>query len=224
MFFHKPPLFSKNICVYNLPCLKPMTSKTTMNILLLNGGKSFGHSHGRLNATLHDVAKETLSGLGHVIQETVIDAGYDIEAEIEKYLWADAIVYQMPGWWMGEPWIVKKYIDEVFTIGHGRLYASDGRSRRDAAKKYGSGGLLQGRKHMLSLTWNAPLEAFIEPDQFFNGTGVDNVYMHFHRANEFLGTEALPTFLCNDVIKAPDVPKYTAAYQAHLQQVFGLAG
>ena len=123
-----------------------------MNILLLNGGKSFGHSHGRLNATLHDVAKETLSGLGHVIQETVIDAGYDIEAEIEKYLWADAIVYQMPGWWMGEPWIVKKYIDEVFTIGHGRLYASDGRSRRDAAKKYGSRGPLQGRKHMLSLT------------------------------------------------------------------------
>ena len=224
MFFHKPPLFSKNICAYNLPCLKPIISKTTMNILLLNGGKHFGHSHGRLNATLHDVAKETLSGLGHAIRETVIDAGYDIEAEIEKYLWADAIVYQMPGWWMGEPWIVKKYIDEVFTVGHGRLYASDGRSRHDAAKKYGSGGLLQGRKHMLSLTWNAPLEAFTEPDQFFNGTGVDNVYMHFHRANEFLGTEALPTFLCNDVIKAPDVPKYTAAYQAHLQQVFGLAG
>ena len=155
---------------------------------------------------------------------THIDEGYDVAEEVQKFLWADVIIYQMPGWWMGEPWIVKKYIDEVFTIGHGRLYASDGRSRRDAAKKYGSGGLLQGRKHMLSLTWNAPLEAFIEPDQFFNGTGVDNVYMHFHRANEFLGTEALPTFLCNDVIKAPDVPKYTAAYQAHLQQVFGLAG
>ena len=200
-----------------------ITSKTIMNILLLNGGKHFGHSHGHLNATLHDVAKETLSGLGHAIRETAIDAGYDFEAEIEKYLWADAIVYQMPGWWMGEPWIVKKYIDEVFTIGHGRLYASDGCSRHDAAKKYGSGGLLQGRKHMLSLTWNAPLEAFTEPDQFFNGTGVDNVYMHFHRANEFLGTEALPTFLCNDVIKAPDVPKYTAAYQAHLHQVFGRA-
>ncbi len=152
-----------------------------MNILLLNGGKSFGHSHGRLNATLHEMLpKKPLSGLGHVIQETVIDAGYDIETEIEKYLWADAIVYEMPGWWMGEPWIVKKYIDEGFTIGHGQALCQRWpQPPRCGKKKYGSGGLLQGRKHMLSLTWNAPLEAFIEPDQFFNGTGVDNVYMHF---------------------------------------------
>ena len=194
------------------------------NIFILNGGKQFAHSHGELNDTLTVLAERTLHDLGHQVQISRADSDYDIAAEVQHYLWADTVIYQMPGWWMGEPWIVKKYIDEVFTIGHGRLYASDGRSRRDAAKKYGSGGLLQGRKHMLSLTWNAPLEAFIEPDQFFNGTGVDNVYMHFHRANEFLGTEALPTFLCNDVIKAPDVPKYTAAYQAHLQQVFGLAG
>ena len=29
----------------------------------------------------------------------------------------------------------KKYIDDIFTIGHGSLYASDGRSRSDASKK-----------------------------------------------------------------------------------------
>ena len=29
-----------------------------MNILLLNGGKEFGHSHGELNNTLHKKAKE----------------------------------------------------------------------------------------------------------------------------------------------------------------------
>lgn len=37
----------------------------------------------------------------------------------------------------------EKYIDEVFTAGHGSLYASDGRTRSDAGKKYGSGGLIQ---------------------------------------------------------------------------------
>ena len=42
-----------------------------------------------------------------------------LSSEIEKYLWADTVIYQMPGWWMGEPWILKKYIDDVFTIGHG---------------------------------------------------------------------------------------------------------
>ncbi len=55
-----------------------------MNILLLDGGKDFGHSHGELNHTLHKKAKEVLTALGHNVKETVIDAGYDVEAEIEK--------------------------------------------------------------------------------------------------------------------------------------------
>lgn len=54
---------------------------------------------------------------------------------------------------------------------------------------------------MLSLTWNAPMEAFTEKDQFFHGVGVDGVYLPFHKANQFLGMDALPTFIANDVIK-----------------------
>ncbi|MEQ4541654.1 MAG: NADPH quinone reductase MdaB, partial [Pantoea agglomerans] len=34
------------------------------------------------------------------------------------------------------------------------------------------------------------------------------------------GMEALPTFICNDVIKAPDVPRDIAAYRTHLSRVF----
>ena len=117
-----------------------------MNILLLDGGKNFGHSHGELNHTLHKKAKEVLTVLGHNIQETVIDAGYDVEAEIEKFLWMDAVIWQMPGWWMHEPWTVKKYIDEVLTAGHGKLYHSDGRHRVNPIEGYGTGGLLQGKK------------------------------------------------------------------------------
>ena len=60
-----------------------------MNILLLDGGKNFGHSHGELNHTLHKKAKEVLTALGHDVKETVIDAGYDVEAEIEKFLWME---------------------------------------------------------------------------------------------------------------------------------------
>ncbi|TBL46791.1 flavodoxin family protein [Obesumbacterium proteus] len=189
-------------------------------IFLINGMKAFGHSKGQLNTTLHDVAKETLAAMGHELRETTIDNGYEIEQEIQNYLWADVVIYQMPGWWMGEPWIVKKYIDEVFTEGHGRLYASDGRTRSDASKKYGSGGLIQGKQHMLSLTWNAPQEAFDDPDQFFHGQGVDGLYMHFHKANEFLGMTRLPTFLCTDVIKNPNVEHNIACYRDHLATVF----
>ncbi|WP_192458368.1 NAD(P)H-dependent oxidoreductase [Musicola keenii] len=190
------------------------------NILIINAGKSFGHSKGELNRTLTDAAASFLRDKSRDVRVTHVDAGYDIAQEVQHYLWADAVIYQMPGWWMGAPWILKKYIDEVFTAGHGSLYASDGRSREDASKKYGSGGLLQGKKYLLSLTWNAPLEAFTEPDQFFHGVGVDGVYLPFHKANQFIGLSALPTFICNDVIKAPDVENDLIRYRAHLDKLF----
>ena len=189
-------------------------------ILIIDGGKTFAHSKGELNHTLTDVAASQLRDLGHEVQITVADSDYNVVEEVQKYVDSDVVIYQMPGWWMGEPWTVKKYIDDVFTEGHGSLYASDGRTRSDGAKKYGSGGLIQGKKYMLSLTWNAPLEAFTDPEQFFEGVGVDGLYLHFHKANQFLGMEALPTFICNDVIKMPDVPRDIARYRTHLSQVF----
>ena len=194
-----------------------------MNILLIDGGKAYAHSAGRLNHTLHQIARDTLTALGHNVRETVIDDGYDIQQEVEKFQWMDAVIWQMPGWWMHEPWTVKKYMDEVFTTGAGTLYANDGRSSANPTEGYGTGGLLQGRRHMLSLTWNAPREAFTREGDFFEGVGVDALYMHFHKANEFLGTTQLPTFICNDVIKNPQVEQYLADYTAHLNEVFGRA-
>ena len=192
-------------------------------ILLLNGGKAFAHSNGQYNATLHDAAVAFLDRAGFDIKTTFIDGGYDIEEEVQKFLWADVVIYQMPGWWMGAPWTVKKYIDEVFTAGHGSLYANDGRTRSDASQKYGSGGLIQGKQYMLSLTWNAPLQAFEDPSDFFEGKGVDAVYFPFHKANEFLGMSALPSFLCNDVMKMPDIERDVARYEQHLAEVFGVS-
>lgn len=188
-------------------------------ILLLNGTKAFGHSNGRLNTTLHNHAVQILQGLGHRIKQTHIEQGYNLEEEVAKILNADILIWQMPGWWMGEPWIVKKYIDEVFTTGHGKLYKNDGRSHSAPTKNYGTGGLLQGKKYMFSLTWNAPIEAFTDKEEFFGGVGVDGVYLHLHKAHEFLGMQALPTFICNDVIKNPQIKQYLQAYTAHLQKV-----
>lgn len=191
------------------------------NILIINGAKVFAHSKGELNDTLAQLARQTLLELGHQVQVTRVDDEYDIQDEIQKYVWADVVIYQMPGWWMGAPWTVKKYIDEIFTEGHGTLYASDGRSRSDASKKYGSGGLIHDKKYMLSLTWNAPAEAFTDPEQFFHGVGVDGLYLAFHKANQFLGMQSLSTYIAHDVIKAPDVIRYQNEYRAHLVKLFG---
>ncbi|MEG5404085.1 NAD(P)H-dependent oxidoreductase [Enterobacter roggenkampii] len=190
------------------------------NILIINGAKEFAHSKGQLNDTLTEVADGFLRDAGHDVKVVRADSDYDVKAEVQNFLWADVVNWQMPGWWMGAPWTVKKYMDDVFTEGHGSLYASDGRTRSDASKKYGSGGLIQGKKYMLSLTWNAPLEAFTEKDQFFEGVGVDGAYLPFHKANQFLGMDPLPTFIVNDVIKMPDVPRYIAEYRKHLAEIF----
>lgn len=190
-------------------------------ILLLNGGKAFGNSGGRLSQTLHNVAKQTLESLGFKVIETIIDKGYNAQEEVRKIADSDVLIYQMPAWWMGEPWIVKKYIDEVYLEGAGILFKNDGRSRKDESLKYGSGGLSQGKRVMFSVTWNAPLGAFTDKDAFFEGLGVEMVYLHLHKAHEFLGMQVLPTFMCNDVVKNPQVEQYIQDYTAHLKRVFG---
>ncbi len=190
------------------------------NILLLNGAKEFGHSKGKLNLTLHNHALKILQELNYSIEQTHIDKGYDSQIELEKFLKANIIIYQMPIWWMGEPWIVKKYIDEVFTLGHTKLYANDGRSSENPSKNYGKGGLAKNKKYMFSLTCNAPLEAFDNKNEFFEGKGVDRVYWHLHKAHEFLGMSALPTFICNDVMKNPQIQKYLNNYEKHLKNIF----
>ena len=191
-----------------------------LNILIINGAKKFAHSNGQLNDTLTILAQQVLVELGHTVQISRADSNYDIQEEIQKYIWADVVIYQVPGWWMGAPWTVKKYIDDIFTEGHGTLYVSDGRSRSDTSKKYGSGGLIHDKKYMLSLTWNAPKEAFTQADQFFEGVGVDGVYLPFHKANQFLGMQGLNTFIVHDVIKMPNVEQYESEYRQHLIDIF----
>ncbi|MCS5881735.1 NAD(P)H-dependent oxidoreductase [Klebsiella variicola subsp. variicola] len=70
---------------------------------------------------------------------------------MQNFLWADVVIWQMPGWWMGAPWTVKKYMDDVFTEeATARCTPATVVTRSDASKKYGSGGLVQGKKYMLS--------------------------------------------------------------------------
>ncbi|TXE78350.1 NAD(P)H-dependent oxidoreductase [Campylobacter peloridis] len=190
------------------------------NILLLNGAKELKFSKGRLNHTLQEIAKNILESLNYNIKETIIDQGYDIEEEMQKLMWADVWIYQMPAWWMGEPWIVKKYIDEIYIQGKDKFFINDGRSSANPSINYGTGGLLQNKKYMFSLTWNAPIEAFTLENEFFDGVGVDMVYLHLHKAHQYMGMSALPTFIVNDVCKNPKIDEFIKNYEKHLLENF----
>ncbi len=190
-------------------------------IYILNGAKAFGTSGGKLNSALCEVARESLGEMGHELRGVEIDKGYDIKQEVQNLVWADTFIYHFPAWWMCEPWIVKKYIDEVYLASYEVLFSGDGRSREDASKKYGSGGLAGNKSYMLCSTWNAPLEAFTDETQFFEGKGVDYVFTHLHKAHAFLAMKKLDSFMCNDVMKNPQIKTDIENYKAHLKKVFG---
>ncbi len=179
------------------------------NILLINAHQRYeGFAEGKLNQTMFDCIKEELESKGCEVKLTYVEKGYDVNEEVEKHLWADLIITQSPVYWFGNPWIYKKYIDEVFTTAlvQQSLIVDDGRTRKDPDKQYGTGGKMQGKKYMLSLTWNAPAVAFGSKDQkLFEGKTVDDVFIGNTNVYKFCGAEILPSFSCFDVMKGADV-------------------
>lgn len=192
-------------------------------IFVINGGQSFGHSGGKFNET---IANETVAFFtdneDYEVQVTHVSDDYDPVVEVDKFTWADVIIYHTPIWWFQLPHNFKKYIDEVFTVGHNKgIYRSDGRSSENPAINYGTGGLMHGKKYMLTTSWNAPQEAFTLPGEFFMEKSVDEGPLFgFHRMNAFTGMQPLKSIHFHDVEKNADVEKDVKVYNQHLTEVF----
>jgi modulator of drug activity B len=192
-------------------------------IFIINGGQKFGHSGGRFNETL---SNETLNFFKNhdnfEVKTTNINDEYMPATEVEKFVWADVIIYHTPIWWFQLPHGFKKYIDVVFTEGHNKgIYKSDGRTSANPTVNYGTGGMLHGRKYMLTTSWNAPKEAFTLPREFFNQHGVDEGPLFgFHRMNAFTGMQPLQSMHFHDIEKNADVENDMHLYRKHLTQLF----
>ena len=193
-------------------------------VLLINTHQRYeGFAEGKLNQTMVDFMKKELEAKGCEVKLTNVEKGYDAVNEVEKHVWADLIITQSPVYWFGNPWIYKKYIDEVFNTGlfQQSLIADDGRTRKDPDKQYGTGGKMQGKKYMLSLTWNAPNEAFGNKDQkMFEGKTVDDLFIANTSVYKFCGADILPSFSCYDVMKDVDVEGDLKRLKKHLDSLF----
>lgn len=192
-------------------------------IFVINGGQKFGHSGGKFNQTIANATAEFfLNHKDFEVKSTDINDEYDPVQEVEKFVWADVIIYHTPIWWFQLPHAFKKYIDVVFTEGHNNgIYKSDGRSSKNPAINYGTGGMLHGRKYMVTTSWNAPKEAFTLPGEFFGETSVDNGPLFgFHRMNAFTGMKPLENIHFHDVMKGANVETDLEAYRNHLAQLF----
>ena len=69
----------------------------------------------------------------------------ELQAEMDKLLWCDVLIFQFPIWWLGFPAILKGWVDRVFAVG--RAYGGG---------KWFDGGVLVGKRAMCSLTVGGP--------------------------------------------------------------------
>ena len=73
----------------------------------------------------------------------------DVRAEIDKLLWADALILQFPLWWFAMPAILKGWVDRVFAYGF--AYGVGEHSDKRWGDRYGE-GTLAGKRAMLIVT------------------------------------------------------------------------
>ncbi|KGX91145.1 flavodoxin [Pontibacillus halophilus JSM 076056 = DSM 19796] len=180
-------------------------------ILLINGHEGYNKSKGNLNQTMLDEWKVQLEG-SYELDTTIVDDGYDVEEEIEKWKQADIILMQTPVYWFSIPGKFKQYIDQVF-MDNIFFTGSD---------RYGHGGLFTNKEYMLSFTWNAPESIFNNETAFYEGRSLDEAMLHLHKMNQYIGMKPLPTFSIHDVVKGTNMEHYKTKLRNHAVEVFGV--
>jgi NADPH dehydrogenase (quinone) len=192
------------------------------NILIINTHLSYPYSEGKLNSSLIEKMKEELNLKWYNIKTTIVENWYDINEEIEKHTWADVIIVQIPVNWMWVPWIFKKYIDEVYSAWINWILGNwDWRTRSDENKQYWTWWLLIDKKYMLSLTYNAPKEAFNDKNQYLmQWKTPDDMFLPYHLNFRFFWMKPIETFVCYDVIKNPQIENDFIRLKNHLNNNF----
>lgn len=192
-------------------------------VLIINGHQRYeGKSEGRLNATLANEAKSFLEENSFEIRETATEKNYIVQNELEKLVWADFFIFQCPVYWFSLPWITKKYFDEVWSAGYTTVTCTgDGRTREDPSRRYGSGGMMQDKQYMLSLTYNCPKNEFDCPEGFFDGMSLDEANISIHKIFQFCGVSPMQTYSIHDVHKSDfDLEKQLQVFRTVLSQNF----
>ncbi|MBK3497425.1 NAD(P)H-dependent oxidoreductase [Viridibacillus sp. YIM B01967] len=180
-------------------------------ILLVDGHDQYERAQGTLTQSLAKVIQSDLS-TEYEIQTTIVKEGYEVDKEIEKFLWADCIVIQTPIYWFSIPGLLKKYFDDIFLP---KVFFAKG-------PELGRGGLLKEKKYMFSVTWGVKKTSFAstEPTAFLEGKTEDEVLFPVHKTFEYCGMQQLPTFSLYGAMKERVIEEDLNQIQAHLKKIF----
>ncbi len=114
----------------------------------------------------------------------------DVQAEIAKLLWADALILQFPLWWFAMPAILKGWVDRVYAYGF--AYGVGEHSDRRWGDRYGEGSLA-GRRAMLIVTAGGWAEHY--GPRGVNGPIDDLLFPINHGILYYPGYDVLPPFI-----------------------------
>lgn len=143
--------------------------------------------------------------------------GADIEAEQQKLLSADAVLFTFPMWWFGMPAILKGWVDRVFAYGFAYGVGEHGGERW--GDRYGE-GMLSGRRAMLTVTIGGREPHYGE--RGVNGRLDDLLWPIQHGMLFYPGMQVLPPFVVyqSDRLSEADWPALAEAYKQRIGNLF----
>ncbi|QCI67994.1 NAD(P)H-dependent oxidoreductase [Phreatobacter stygius] len=114
----------------------------------------------------------------------------DVQAEIEKLLWADVLILQFPLWWYTMPAILKGWVDRVYAYGF--AYGVGEHSDSHWGDRFGE-GTLAGKRAMLLVTTGGWEEHYAA--RGVNGPIDDLLFPINHGILYYPGYDVLPPFV-----------------------------
>jgi NAD(P)H dehydrogenase (quinone) len=131
-----------------------------------------------------------------------------LQAEMDKLVWADLVIFQFPLWWFSLPAILKGWVDRIFAMG----FAYDIRRSHEA-------GVFRGKRGMLAFTTGAPAVSYVPGGR--NGDLHELLYHVQYGQLHFIGMDVLPPFVAYGASRAPEEVRaqYLADYRARLMAI-----
>lgn len=148
-----------------------------MNVLLIDGHPDLSRSTANA-AILAEFAKRTQWQINHLGGRD-----FSIIEEQEALLAADLVIVQFPLYWSAFPYVLKRWVDDVFTFGF--AFGPDGCKLKD-------------KKLLISITAGATAESYAKDD--FNLMPIENyqrAFEHVFRAAQMKIVDTIITFEMN---------------------------
>jgi len=134
----------------------------------------------------------------------------DVQAEMDKLFWCDALILQFPLWWFGLPGILKGWVDRVFASG-GRIYGGG---------KWYDRGVFAGKRAMCSVTIGGPSPIYSE--RGLNGPISTILFPINHGMLYFVGFTVVEPFLVHAPARIGDDER-AAHLVRYRERVLGIA-